>query len=69
MAKRACANELHKDENSLSKIPRESVAHLDFVTAIEHARAVLHSKGRVTYSVLKRQFALDEKEPHEGVER
>ena len=33
---------------------------MDFVAVIEQAKALLQSKGRVTYRVLKRQFALDE---------
>ncbi len=33
---------------------------MDFVEVIEQAKALLQSKGRVTYRVLKRQFALDD---------
>ena len=33
---------------------------MDFVAVIEQAKTLLQSKGRVTYRVLKRQFALDD---------
>ncbi len=33
---------------------------MDFVEVIEQARALLRSKGRITYRTLKRQFALDD---------
>ena len=33
---------------------------MDFVEVIEQARALLRSKGRMTYRTLKRQFALDD---------
>ncbi len=33
---------------------------MDFLEVIEQAKAVLRSKGRVTYRTLKRQFALDD---------
>lgn len=35
-------------------------ASMDFVEVIEQAKALLQNKGRVTYRVLKRQFALDD---------
>ena len=33
---------------------------MNFLEIIEQARAVLQSKGRITYRTLKRQFALDD---------
>ena len=33
---------------------------MDFLEIVEQARDILHSKGRVTYRTLKRQFALDD---------
>ena len=33
---------------------------MDFVEVIEHAKALLQSKGRLTYRTLQRQFALDD---------
>ncbi len=33
---------------------------MDFVAVIEQARALLQSKGRLTYRPLKRQFTLDD---------